>query len=601
MTNLEVMNLSPCSIATTNGRGKKIPLDVTKKEENNISTESKCHLETTVKDDDYKTNLKKYSSQSERPRHETLPRISMYKRRTHLNKTSKDGRIISSGSKSRDYHQPADDPNTHSDTSSVYDSVSRTESEKSKESQYSKDRTARTKNSPAISSSSSKIRYYHITINGQSAHSNTTSIRDSISMRESEKSKDLKYSEKRLARTKHSPHRLSSTSNIRDYSRPIRNQNTHSETSVIHDSISRKETEKSINSRYSKERLVRTKKFTNISKDSLHHRSSSTNRSNKSFHNESRYKSRTRHRTSPNRVPCSSKNPCSSCTASMSDKHSKDRDRTPNNIKSYTYNITIPRFLEEEQELRQKIDTQINEYTSNPQSHPQHDKEWIKFATSKCNSNSTSQGTDLSDQYKEEWENVWNEIIKDKYEKTFVNKRRSLMLQYDIDFADIEKYRTEQTSSTVKGVTDICTLKEPSEVYKSSKPKRDKMAIISPSREEKIKASINMKIKETLQLSGETINEDEIAQSTNEIYNKNRETFVKDTISFQEKSTVSPMSGTSIQLHELFTLSQKHVKLLTEQGKQLEHPKNENNFVSGEINWQDIATAIANIKQEGKN
>ena len=100
-------------------------------------------------------------------------------------------------------------------------------------------------------------------------------------------------------------------------------------------------------------------------------------------HNDSSNKSRSAHSRSSSTSFCLSK---TSSTLHSPPRHAtnlKDRSRS-HDIKSYTYSVIIPKYLVEEHFIRQKIDTKINEYISNPESHPQHNQEWIKFATSQC-------------------------------------------------------------------------------------------------------------------------------------------------------------------------------------------------------------------------
>ena len=113
------------------------------------------------------------------------------------------------------------------------------------------------------------------------------------------------------------------------------------------------------------------------------------------------------------------------------------------NIKSYLYSVKIPKYLEEERLLRQKIDVKINQYLSNPESHPQYDQELAKFLSLKFNIDGDFKEDDLTDDQKDEWMEFWQDIIKCKYEETFRNERRFLLLQYDVDFADVETYRSQ--------------------------------------------------------------------------------------------------------------------------------------------------------------
>ena len=116
---------------------------------------------------------------------------------------------------------------------------------------------------------------------------------------------------------------------------------------------------------------------------------------------------------------------------------------SPDNMKSYLYSVKIPKYLEEERLLRQKFDVKINQYLSNPESHPQYDQELAKFFSLKFNIDGDFKEDDLTEDQKDEWMESWQQIIKCKYEETFRNERRFLLLQYDLDFADVETYRSQ--------------------------------------------------------------------------------------------------------------------------------------------------------------
>ena len=155
-----------------------------------------------------------------------------------------------------------------------------------------------------------------------------------------------------------------------------------------------------------------------------------------------------------------------SSTLHSSPKHVtnlKDRTRS-HDIKSYKYSVIIPKYLMEEHCIRQKIDAKIHEYISNPESHPQHNQEWIKFATSQCQKIASLGANDFNEELKEEWRKTWSRLIQSKYEETFIKERRSLLLQFDIDFADVESYRKQQLLNTEKIVNEIFPVKEDKEV-----------------------------------------------------------------------------------------------------------------------------------------
>ena len=72
------------------------------------------------------------------------------------------------------------------------------------------------------------------------------------------------------------------------------------------------------------------------------------------------------------------------------------------NIKSYLHSVKIPKYLEEEHSLRQEIDSKINQYLSNPESHPQYDHEWKKFISAKSKMVDDFYEDNLSDDQKDE-------------------------------------------------------------------------------------------------------------------------------------------------------------------------------------------------------
>ena len=123
---------------------------------------------------------------------------------------------------------------------------------------------------------------------------------------------------------------------------------------------------------------------------------------------------------------------------------SQQKPISPDIVKSYSYSVRIPQYLEEEHLLRKKISIKINQYLSNPESHPQYNQQLSRFISSKFNIAGELSEDDLNENQKDEWMESWQQIIKCKYEETFRNERRFLLLQHDVDFADVEKYRNQQ-------------------------------------------------------------------------------------------------------------------------------------------------------------
>ena len=50
----------------------------------------------------------------------------------------------------------------------------------------------------------------------------------------------------------------------------------------------------------------------------------------------------------------------------------------------------------------------------------------------------------MNENQKDEWMESWEQIIRCKYEETYRNERRFLLLQHDVDFADVEIHRNQQ-------------------------------------------------------------------------------------------------------------------------------------------------------------
>ena len=117
---------------------------------------------------------------------------------------------------------------------------------------------------------------------------------------------------------------------------------------------------------------------------------------------------------------------------------------SPINANSYLSNGKMTQYLEEEQLLKKKISIKINQYLSNPESHPQYNLQLSRFISSKFNIAGGLSEDDLNENQKDEWMESWEQIIRCKYEETFRNERRFLLLQHDVDFADVETYRNQQ-------------------------------------------------------------------------------------------------------------------------------------------------------------
>ena len=286
----------------------------------------------------------------------------------------------------------------------------------------------------------------------------------------------------------------------------------------------------------------------------------------------------------------------------------KPKNESSDTVKSYVLSVTIPKYFEEESSLRETTKSIISEYILNPQSHPQHDKEWIKFATTKCQKIPSQTDTDLNYRLDEEWKNVWSEIIKEKYEKVFENECRSLLLKYDIDFADVEKYRKEKTSNINEVTNDVCfdngkkgakvsetALNDAEGGRRRSKVEGHETAV-SDSKEKDTKDDISLKLRKAYHDSGKTVSENEISKYTHEIYDRNRELFEKNNASVLKNKILEHSAlDSTVQLHEIFNLSPEHAQLLKEPCKQIEDSKPENKTVGEEVDWNNISNAIESI------
>lgn len=309
-----------------------------------------------------------------------------------------------------------------------------------------------------------------------------------------------------------------------------------------------------------------------------------------------------RHRKCPTVTVCSSTDlVVSHSTATI---QSDTENENVINVKSYHQSVNIPRYFQEEQLLRDKIDAKINNHLKTPPSELQSGKEWITFLTSNCHSIVTAQVEGSNLQSDTGLDHIWEKFIRNKYEREFKEECHDLMLQNKIDYADIKQWRKEENSEKGTETLVNCLSNErKNDIMVAAAPPSPKF--VDPSATEinmtNIKDYISNKLRKQYQLAQKPIDEETILIQTEEIYNKKRKIFESNHLSEvldQNPSFPVQEAPSSLTINDVFNISRSDSRLVRGQSDMTENSQYKDNLDVDRINWNNISSAIDNIKSD---